>query len=1134
MNLNKLLQKQISKFLPAELRENKDLQRFFEVIGDSYSALQRDVELSERAFSISEGEYEALNKKLKQELELKKLSVNKLNETVSVIKGEESHGASDDLLLIADYLKQQVGKRKSAEEVFVSLVNNSQSAILLEDEDRKIVFTNQLFCDLFQIPVAPESLQGVDCNDSAEQSKHLFADPEDFVTEIDRILIERTLHSRILNFADGRILKREYIPIFIENEYKGHLWSYADITEKYSIQEAIEQSELKNRLIMNSALDAIITIDAQGIITFWNPQAEKVFGWKENEVLGKKLSDTIIPDYHKKGHDSGMEHYHLTGEGPALNKLLELPAVNIHGKEFPIEFSIIPVKQGDTEFFCSFIRDISDRKKSEEALKASKELWQFALEGTGDGVIEYNLQTREVFFSKQYLKMLGFEEGEFSNQISEWLSRVHPEDHSVIVQLYKDYLEKGIKSHQKEYRIRQKNGEYIWILDRGMIVTFTEDQKPIRLIATHSDITERKLSEQALKIKEEKYRSILANMNLGLLEVDNDDIIQFANNSFCLMSGYHLDELIGEKAADLFLEKKRKEVIFNKNAQRKVGISDTFEIPVLNKKGENKWWLISGAPRYDDSGKLVGSIGIHLDITAQKKLEIDLTMARDAAQASTEAKETFLANMSHEIRTPMNAILGMANQLNKTKLNANQNFFLNTIQSSADNLLVIINDVLDLSKIDSGKLSIENIGFEPSRVIEHVMRVMQHRAEEKGLKFTNSFFDDGISAVLLGDPYRLSQVLLNLVSNAIKFTNSGTIDVSCKVLVDYPEKQLLQATVSDTGIGMEIEFIDKIFEKFSQEDDSVSRKYGGTGLGMSISKELVELMGGKISVVSTKNEGTSVSFILGMQKGTGNDLPQKETIETNTDILEGKNILVTDDNEINRLIASTILKNFGARIFEATNGQEAIDMIKSNSIDIVLMDVQMPVMDGINATEFIREHVSKTLPIIALTAFALKGDNQKCFDAGMNDYLSKPFEESQLLQMVSKWLGKNFNNTEAGQQQTTDIQEQLYDMSELKLIARGDTDFLLKMTRLFIDQTPVAIQEMISAYDAADYRAVKEIAHRIKPSIDNMGIITLKEPIREIEKFAETYKSAGKLETLITEVDMVVQSVVRQLRKIEF
>jgi len=1134
MNLNKLLQKQISKFLPAELQENKDLQRFFEVIGDSYSALQRDIELSERAFSISEGEYEALNKKLKQELELKKLSVNKLNETVNVIKGEESSDASDDLLLIADFLKQQVGKRKSAEEVFVSLVNNSQNAILLEDEDRKIVFTNQLFCDLFQIPVDPELLQGADCNDSAEQSKHLFADPGAFVTEIESILKERKLDSRILNFADGRILKREYIPIFIEDEYKGHLWNYADITEKYTVQEAIEQSELKNRLIMNSALDAIITIDAKGIITFWNPQAEKIFGWKESDVLGKKLSDTIIPSYHRKGHDSGMEHYHKTGVGPALNKLLELPAVNIHGKEFPIEFSIIPVKQGNTEFFCSFIRDISDRKKNEKALKASTELWQFALEGTGDGVIEYNLESKEVFFSKQYLKILGYEEGEFKNDVSEWLNRVHPEDRSVIVKLYRDYNKNRIKSHQKEYRIKKKNGEYIWILDRGMVLTFTEDKKPIRFIATHSDITERKLSEQALKIKEEKYRSILTNMNLGLLEVDNDDIIQFANNSFCIMSGYSLEELIGEKASDLFLEKKRREVILNKNAQRVIGISDTFEVPVINKDRENKWWLISGAPRYDDNGILVGSIGIHLDITAQKKLEIDLTTARDAAQASTKAKETFLANMSHEIRTPMNAILGMANQLNKTELNANQKFFLNTIQSSADNLLIIINDVLDLSKIDSGKLSIENIGFEPSKVIGHVMQVMQHRAEEKGLKFTNSFFDDGISPILLGDPYRLSQVLLNLVSNAIKFTNSGSIDVSCKVLADYPEKQLLQATVSDTGIGMDKVFIEKIFDKFSQEDDSVSRKYGGTGLGMSISKEFVELMGGKISVASTKNEGTSVSFILAMKKGTGKDLPQKDTIETNTDILEGKNILVTDDNEINRLIASTILKNFGAKILEATNGMEAIEMIKSNTIDIILMDIQMPVMDGINATEFIREHVSKTIPIIALTAFALKGDNQKCFDAGMNDYLSKPFEESQLLQIVTKWLGKKINNTEIENQTRSDVQEQLFDLSQLRIIARGDTDFLMKLTQLFIEQTPVAIQEMISAYNSEDYMSVADIAHRIKPSIDNMGIITLKEPIREIEKFAEIYKNTGKLETLITEIDVVVRSVVRQLKKIEF
>jgi PAS domain S-box-containing protein len=1139
MNYHKLLQRQISKHLPLELKENEAVINFLKVIDDSYHGLQRDKELVERAFSISEEEYIQLNAKLKHELTVKRLSVEKLKEAIGSFEGDKNENDSDDLFVIAQYLQQQINKRKSAEEVFTSLINNTQSGILLEDENRKIVFTNQLFCDLFQIPVPPEVIKGADCSDSAQQSKHLFKHPEDFVLQIDEILTNQVLISEILELADGRILKREYIPIFIEQEYKGHLWSYTDITEKKKIEEAIQQSELKNRLIMNAALDAIITIDKKGIITFWNPQAEKIFGWKEKDILGKKLSDTIVPNYHRKGHEAGMNNYVKTGHGPVLNKLIELPAVNIHGVEFPIELSIIPIKSGETEFFCSFIRDISDRKKNEEALKASEELWQFALEGAGDGVWEYNFQTNEVFFSKQYKIMLGYQEEEFKNESSEWLSRIHPDDAHIIDETDKEYEEKKIKNHQREYRIKHKNGHYIWILDRGMIISYTDEGKPKRIIGTHTDITERKLSEQALKIKEEKYRSILANMNLGLLEVDNDDIIQYANQSFCFISGYQIDELIGHKASHLLLSPDNEKVVISKNDQRKKGVSDAYELPLKNKNGELKWLLISGAPRYNDNGDLVGSVGIHLDITAQKQLEIDLTNARDAAQASTQAKELFLANMSHEIRTPMNAILGMANQLNKTKLNPNQQFFLDTIHSASDNLIIIINDILDLSKIDSGKLTIEKIGFEPQKVISKVMQVLQHRAEEKGLKFTNSYCDAHLSPVLNGDPYRLEQILLNLISNAIKFTFKGSVDITCRVIKDTQDYQLIEASVTDTGIGMEEAFIAKLFDKFSQEDESVTRKHGGTGLGMSICKELIELMGGEIVVFSKKNVGTSVSILIQLDKGTLKDLPQKETFEVDTRLLKGKNILVTDDNDINRLLASTILKNFGANIIEAKNGEDAINKVKENPLDIILMDLQMPVMDGLEATQIIRKSITKDLPIIALTAYALKGDHQKCFDAGMNDYLSKPFEEIQLLRIITKWLNKNEDikaqtvliDDSVDQFPEVSIHQPLFDLAQLIEISRGNTGFVDKMLNLFIDRTPTSVHEIKLAYYAGDFVQVGRIAHRIKPSIFNLSIKSLEKEISEIELYAKELKASEKLEKLILKLENVIDKVIVEIKR---
>lgn len=1131
MNYSKLLSRQVNKHIPVELQENEAVKNFLKVVDDSYHALQRDKELVERAFGISEQEYIQLNEKLKHELEVKKLSVERLREAIGTFEVDNQYNESDDLLVIAQYLKQQVNQRKSAEEVFTSLINNTQSGILLENEDRKIVYVNQLFCDLFKIPIPPELLIGIDCTKSAEQSEILFKNPVEFVKQIDIILKNQVLTSEILEFADGRILKREYIPIFIEKEYKGHLWSYTDITEKKKIKEAIQQSELKNRLIMNAALDAIITIDKKGVITFWNPQAEKIFGWKEKDILGKKLSETIIPNYHRKGHDDGMNNYLKTGNAPVLNRLIELPAINIDGHEFPIELSIIPIKLGDSEFFCSFIRDISDRKKNEQALKASQELWQFALEGAGDGVWEFNFQTQEVFFSKQYKLMLGYKEDEFKNESSEWLNRIHPDDLQIINETDKEYEDKKIVNHQREYRIKHKNGNYIWILDRGMIISYTDDGKPMRIIGTHTDITERKLSEQALKIKEEKYRSILANMNLGLLEVDNDDVIQYANQSFCSIAGYQVDELVGHKASDLLLSSDHKEVIKSKSNKRKEGISDAYELPLKNKNGELKWLLISGAPRYNDNGDLVGTVGIHLDITEQKQLEIDLTNARDAAQASAQAKELFLANMSHEIRTPMNAILGMTNQLNKTKLDTSQKFFLDTIHSASDNLIIIINDILDLSKIDSGKLSIEKIGFEPQKVINKVMQVLQHRAEEKGLIFTNSFYDPQLSKVLIGDPYRLEQVLINLISNAIKFTYKGIVDTTFKVVSDFQETQIIDITVKDTGIGMDEAFLEKLFDKFSQEDESVTRKYGGTGLGMSICKELVELMGGEIAVFSRKNEGTTVTIRLKMDKSSESELPQKETFDTDTSLLLDKNVLVTDDNEINRLLASTILSNYGANIFEARNGLEAIEIIKQQAIDVVLMDLQMPILDGLEATQIIRKTINTSLPIIALTAYAIKGDNQKCFDVGMNDYLSKPFEENQLVQVVTKWLSKNKDlkpQTQTNSQATNT--QTLYNLAQLIEISRGNTAFVDKMVDLFITQTSASIQEMKLAFQEQDFEKMKKIAHKMKPAILNMGI-QLESEISAIEHFSKTSQTSEKLQNVIYKVENTIDQVITQLQK---
>ena len=516
-------------------------------------------------------------------------------------------------------------------------------------------------------------------------------------------------------------------------------------------------------------------------------------------------------------------------------------------------------------------------------------------------------------------------------------------------------------------------------------------------------------------------------------------------------------------------------------------------------------------------------------IQKRKEIEKELVSAKEAAEASRKVKEYFLANMSHEIRTPMNAILGMANQLEKTKLNDKQRFFLDTLQTATDNLLNIINDILDLSKVESGRFSLEEIGFSLKSAIERACIVMKHRAEEKGLSFGFTYCDEKLAPIHLGDPYRLNQVLLNLISNAIKFTARGTVSVTCKVLDSSELSQKINIEVSDSGIGMDEEFLNHLFDKFSQEDNSVTRKFGGTGLGMSISKHLVELMGGNITVQSSKGKGTVISIILDLNRGNNNDLPQDEFVHFNTDVLMDKAILVTDDNEMNRLVATSILKNYGARITEATNGQESIHKLRGQHFDLVLMDVQMPVLDGIEATKIIREDISRDLPIIALTAFAIKGDNNKCFEAGMNDYLAKPFEESHLLQVVCRWLDKSADHIDAAVEDSG-RKSQLYDLAKLLTIGRGDMNFIHKMVGLFINQIPESVVQMKEAYAQGDNNKLQKIAHRLKPSIHNMCIDSIKNEIDEMANGAVIYGKSEKLEQLLDKIDVVLTAVVEELK----
>ena len=630
-----------------------------------------------------------------------------------------------------------------------------------------------------------------------------------------------------------------------------------------------------------------------------------------------------------------------------------------------------------------------------------------------------------------------------------------------------------------------------------------QEGKSIGHLWKFEDITERHQAEQTLRRQEEKYRGIIDNMQLGLVEMDLNYRVKYANQSYCQMVGYTAEELLERPLQSLIMSETEVEILRGRLPDRQRGILGSYELEITTKYGERKWLFVGAAPLLDADKQPVGTIGINLDITHQKHLEHSLREAKQQAENSARAKELFLANMSHEIRTPMNAILGMSQLLAKTMLAPRQSNYLHAITTSAQNLLVIINDILDISKLDAGKMTIEQVGFNVARLCEQVEKTMLYKVEEKGLRFVTKV-SPLIPNVVLGDPYRITQILLNLVSNSVKFTEKGEITVECEVAGYFNGQIIIAFSVCDTGVGIDPAYLASIFQEFSQEDSSITRKFGGTGLGLSISRSLARLMGGEIDIESEKGVGTSSHFCLFLPIGTVNDLPQRKSVAiTNPQELRGKRILLVEDNEYNRMLASSFLHSAHLEVTEAENGQEAVAQARAQAFDLILMDVQMPVMDGFEATRHLREQLGLTTPIIALTASAINGEKQRCLAAGMNDYLTKPFYEDELMQLVHDWVLRPQGSPPdadvpapaaapalpgAPSTSTSTSSTFLYKLDILLDTARGNQKFVESMLKTFINGTYNALRDLNRALEVGSVQGLQGTAHKLRPSLVHLQI----------------------------------------------
>lgn len=520
-------------------------------------------------------------------------------------------------------------------------------------------------------------------------------------------------------------------------------------------------------------------------------------------------------------------------------------------------------------------------------------------------------------------------------------------------------------------------------------------------------------------------------------------------------------------------------------------------------------------------GGLEGFILDCRDITQRKKDEVELVRLQ-------KAKEQFLANISHEIRTPINGIAGMANLLGQNPSPEDRETYLSAIRHSAENLKVIINDILDLAAIESGKLRFEKIAFNLKDLLPSLISTFTYQAKEKKLTL-NYRIDEKLNKILLGDPVRLNQVLINLISNAVKFTHTGTIDINCRAEKEHRGTCWVRIEVTDTGVGIPEEKLNTIFESFSQADASVTRRYGGTGLGLTIVKQLVELQLGSIHVVSKEHQGSTfmVTIPYGVgkvkeiaQAGPSSDRILKDVKKSNL------HVLLVEDNDINRLYAKSILKNWECYIDVAENGLVAIEKIKNNFYDVVLMDVQMPVMDGYEATKAIRRmDQSARMPIIALTANATQSDVEKCLEAGMNDYLAKPFTPEDLYHKLFDELKIKPVQREIKLPQPPAAKEVMYNLDYLRSVSGNNEEFIREMVSTFIQTIPSILDEMMLAMECHDWVKLSRLAHQIKPSFTLMGLDILRKDVLFVEENSRS-------ETNLPEVVRLGKTFIETCRRI--
>ncbi len=912
-----------------------------------------------------------------------------------------------------------------------------------------------------------------------------------------------------------------------------------DINERKLAEEA------QVRAVLEASPDIMLLVCTSGSIYFPNKNAIQSFGYQAEEFIGLNV-DQLVPKTLRDQHMRRRAEFHQQPRARAMAAYQNIYAVRKDGSEFPVEISLSTMQISGLPLTIVTMRDISRRRHDEEILRTSEERYRQIVQTAEEGIWMIDRDTRTTFVNPKMAQMLGYP---IEQIMGRRLSNFMDEEERNRSEQHLQRRQQGV-AEQHDFKFRRKDGSELWA---SLATTPITDGNGVTtgVMAMITDITERKRAENALRQSEERLHEIIEVMPVAIFIKDRNSRFILMNHAFEMQIGVPLTELQNTNGSQhslaepipTYLVKDQQafnnrqmieyeETIWHVKLQEYRSMR-TFKQPVYDIHAQPSYLICVSVDITESrrAEQALIELNEHLEERVEKRTE-ELDMAKKVAEEASLTKGKFLANMSHEIRTPMNGVIGMAYLALKTDLNPKQRDYLEKIHSSGEHLLGIIDDILDFSKIEAGKLEIEMVDFELSNVIRNLSNLVTGKAESKGLQLVYDI-DPGIPARLRGDPLRLGQVLINFTNNAIKFSASGNIIIraslqSCDSNYNHC---VLRFEIQDSGIGISAAGKAKLFQSFQQADTSTTREYGGTGLGLVICKQLVELMNGDIGVESQPGCGSTFWFTakLGLAKeldaplphqasGSGNQLPQGQELA----ILKDARILLAEDNAFNQQIAIELLEMAGAIVCLANNGKEALDLLRQAQFDCVLMDVQMPVQDGMEATRHIRaDPLLAAIPVIAMTANATNEDRNRCIDGGMDDFITKPIQPALLYAIIAKWLPQRSTASllktpptsppqitakplapepiapqatyaepiTAPEAATTDVATNAIDLSILATLLNFNQEKVQKFAQKFILSSEQGLEELNNAILQQNFTKMADIGHRMKSAARTVGAI---------------------------------------------